>query len=85
MATGGCQAVYTMYPSQTDSNPSCANLTLPPALQVEGTVEDGPLSRYGWINQVTDLDPEPPNSPTDPHLSAQTSRSSPKTGDRPTP
>ncbi|KAF9650731.1 hypothetical protein BDM02DRAFT_1305155 [Thelephora ganbajun] len=61
-ATGGCQAIYTMYPSQTNSTPACANLTLPTnTLQVEGIVEDGPISRYGWINQCTDLSLVPKN------------------------
>jgi hypothetical protein len=59
-ATGGCQAIYTMYPSLTNST-GCANLTLPSALEVDGFVENGPLSRYGWIDQVKTLDPDTPH------------------------
>jgi hypothetical protein len=59
-ATGGCQAIYTMYPSLTNST-GCANLTLPSALEVEGFVGNGPISRYGWIDQVKDLDPDTPH------------------------
>ena len=63
-ATGGCQAIYTMYPSQTSSQPSCSNLTLPTnTLGVDGFVDNGPISQYGWIDQVRDLDPRPPYSP----------------------
>jgi hypothetical protein len=60
-ATGGCQAFYTMYPSQSGSSPGCANLTLPSALQVDATVVDGPISQYGWIPQCTDISLVPKN------------------------
>jgi hypothetical protein len=54
---GGCQAVYTMYPSQ---NTGCSNLTLPTqSLDVDAIVQDGPISRYGWIPQVRELSCEP--------------------------
>ena len=48
--TGGCQDAYTMIPSATVAN--CANVTLPPQLDVEGIVDNGPISRYGWIEEV---------------------------------
>jgi hypothetical protein len=47
--------VYTVYPSQ---NAGCSNITVPSqSLAVEGIVDNGPLSQYGWIDQVRDLDP----------------------------
>jgi hypothetical protein len=59
-ATGGCQAIYTVYPSETTS---CGNLSVPTqVLDVEGLVDDGPISQYGWIDQVRDQDPEPTHS-----------------------
>jgi len=61
-ATGGCQDSYTMYPSQLSSQPSCSNLTTPTnTLNVEGIVADGPISRYGWVNQCTDISLTPKN------------------------
>ena len=49
--TGGCQDTYTMIAAQGDA--TCQNLTAPlTPLDVEGTVFNGPTSRYGWINQV---------------------------------
>jgi hypothetical protein len=48
--TGGCQATYTVTAPITD--PTCANVTLPPLLSVDAQVKNGPMSRYGWIEQV---------------------------------
>lgn len=62
--TGGCQAVYTVYPAlnSTEGSPTCGNITAPPALDVNGTtVATGPLSPYGWIPQCTDLSLIPKN------------------------
>jgi hypothetical protein len=54
---GGCQALYTMYPSQTSG---CSNITLPTGyLGVDAIVQDGPISRYGWVPQVRGPDREP--------------------------
>jgi hypothetical protein len=50
--TGGCQDVYTVTPSLSSQDPTCANVTLPPQLEVEGIVNNGPISQYGWIEQV---------------------------------
>ncbi|KAF9786026.1 hypothetical protein BJ322DRAFT_1057487 [Thelephora terrestris] len=58
-ATGGCQDIYTVYPSQTTG---CGNLTLPTqSLSVQGLVENGPISAYGWIDQCTDISLIPQN------------------------
>ncbi|KAA1468460.1 hypothetical protein DENSPDRAFT_833752 [Dentipellis sp. KUC8613] len=57
--TGGCQGIYTVIPS---NNTSCANVTFPAgALDVEGQVDSGPLSQYGWIDQCTDISVTPKN------------------------
>ena len=48
--TGGCQATYTVIPPS--SLPTCANVTLPLQLGVQGKVDNGPISRFGWIDQV---------------------------------
>ncbi|KAG2023138.1 hypothetical protein CC2G_000826 [Coprinopsis cinerea AmutBmut pab1-1] len=53
--TGGCQDVYTVTPSLSSQDPTCANVTLPPQLEVEGIVNNGPISQYGWIEQCTDI------------------------------
>ncbi|EKM83616.1 hypothetical protein AGABI1DRAFT_96597 [Agaricus bisporus var. burnettii JB137-S8] len=57
--TGGCQDVYTVIPS--NGSPSCANVTFPSPLDVEATVENGPLSQFGWIEQCTDIALMPQN------------------------
>ena len=62
-ATGGCQDDYTMYPSQSTSQPNCSNITLPTnTLDVTGVVENGPLSPNGWVPQVINPDPSSPHS-----------------------
>lgn len=48
--TGGCQDTYTVIPSP--STPTCANVTFPPQLSVTAVVDNGPMSQYGWIDQV---------------------------------
>ena len=53
--TGGCQGAYTMIPSLTSDTPSCENATYPPQLEVEGIVNNGPISTYGWIEQCSDI------------------------------
>ena len=50
--TGGCQAMYTMI-ANTTATPSCNNVTFPLGpLDVDATVSSGPLSQYGWIDEV---------------------------------
>jgi len=48
--TGGCQAAYTV--TSPIDNATCANVTLPSLLSVDAQVNNGPMSRYGWIEQV---------------------------------
>ena len=50
--TGGCQASYTVIPPL--STPNCSNITFPPVLDVQATVDNGPMSQFGWIDQVSD-------------------------------
>lgn len=54
--TGGCQAVYTVIPSSNstvNSAPSCQNVSFPAgALDVVGIVDNGPMSQFGWVDQV---------------------------------
>lgn len=50
--TGGCQASYTVIPPL--STPNCSNVTFPPVLGVQATVDSGQLSQFGWIDQVSD-------------------------------
>ncbi|TBU46523.1 hypothetical protein BD309DRAFT_606275 [Dichomitus squalens] len=51
--TGGCQQIYTVYPTSGSSSPVCQNLTYPAgALDVTAKTLDGTWSQYGWINQV---------------------------------
>jgi len=57
--TGGCQASYTVIPPL--STPNCTNVTSPPPLGVEGTVDNGLLSQFGWIDQCTDISILPTN------------------------
>lgn len=49
--TGGCQATYTMIPPL--SIPNCSNVTFPPLLDVQATVDNGPMSQFGWVDQVS--------------------------------
>ncbi|CAA7259975.1 unnamed protein product [Cyclocybe aegerita] len=55
--TGGCQDTYTVIPPR--SIPNCANVTFPPALEVQAQVENGPMSQYGWVDQCTDISVQP--------------------------
>jgi hypothetical protein len=56
--TGGCQAIYTVYPaanSTLGNPPICTNLTYPQSDQVLGVtalVNNGPLGQFAWIPQV---------------------------------
>lgn len=50
--TGGCQATYTVIPSL--STPNCSNITFPPLLDVQATVDTGLMSQFGWVDQVSD-------------------------------
>ncbi|KAF5336834.1 hypothetical protein D9611_003450 [Ephemerocybe angulata] len=59
--TGGCQDTYTIIPSSSSTPVNCANATIPNQLDVEGIVQDGPISRYGWIPQCTDIQLTPKN------------------------
>lgn len=45
--------MYTVIPSTSSSPPSCINVTFSSPLQVDAVVANGPLSRYGWIEQVS--------------------------------
>ena len=49
--TGGCQATYTMIPPL--STPNCSNVTYPTPLGVQATVDNGPMSQFGWVDQVS--------------------------------
>lgn len=49
--TGGCQATYTVIPPT--STPTCGNVTFPPQLGVAAVVDNGPMSQYGWVDQVS--------------------------------
>jgi len=65
-ATGGCQAIYTVYPSALTTIPTtttgCGNFSLPSqTLGVQGVVDNGPVSQYGWIDQCTDISLIPKN------------------------
>lgn len=57
--TGGCQATYTVIPPS--STPTCSNVTLPSLLGVNATVDNGPSSQYGWVDQCTDISVLPLN------------------------
>jgi hypothetical protein len=63
--TGGCQAIYTVIPSNSanlTATPSCTNVTFPAgALDIVGTVHNGPISQFGWVDQCTDLSVTPQN------------------------
>ena len=50
--TGGCQASYTVIDPL--STPNCSNITFPPLLNVVAAVDNGPLSQFGWVDQVGD-------------------------------
>ncbi|KZT42790.1 hypothetical protein SISSUDRAFT_846883 [Sistotremastrum suecicum HHB10207 ss-3] len=61
-ATGGCQAIYTVYPANTTdgSTPVCANMTFPTTnLNVTSLYPLGTLSQYGWPGQCGDLSVKP--------------------------
>jgi len=45
--------VYTVISGNSSSTPSCSNVTVPYPLQVDATVANGPLSRYGWVDQAS--------------------------------
>lgn len=58
--TGGCQGMYTMIANNT-ATPSCNNVTFPLGpLDVDAAVSSGPLSQYGWVDQVPDNTYIPP-------------------------
>jgi hypothetical protein len=57
--TGGCQATYTVIPPL--STPNCTNVTFPPILDVQATVDNGPMSEFGWVDQCTDISILPKN------------------------
>lgn len=51
--TGGCQATYTVIPPSDPILPSnCTNVTLVPQLDVDARDHTGPLSRFGFTDQV---------------------------------
>ncbi|KAG5646039.1 hypothetical protein DXG03_004462 [Asterophora parasitica] len=58
--TGGCQATYTVISSSDAEPPTCQNVTFPlGTLDVDAAVANGPLSQYGWVDQVIfDVKPE---------------------------
>lgn len=54
--TGGCQATYTVIPPSNPILPSnCTNLTSVPQIEVDARDHTGPLSRFGFIDQVRHL------------------------------
>ncbi|KAF8996260.1 hypothetical protein BDQ17DRAFT_1364686 [Cyathus striatus] len=57
--TGGCQATYTVV--QPSTTPNCSAIPTPPQLGVKAKVENGPLSRFGFIDQCTDISVTPTN------------------------
>ncbi|KAJ7254560.1 hypothetical protein C8J57DRAFT_1347223 [Mycena rebaudengoi] len=57
--TGGCQSTYTVIQNTTVDFPNCQNVTFPQELDVEATVPGGPMSRFGFIDQCTDLSVTP--------------------------
>jgi len=65
--TGGCQAIYTVYPAANttlQNPPVCTNLTYPQPNQVLGVdaqVDNGPISQFGWVDQCTDIQLTPTN------------------------
>ncbi|CAL1696179.1 unnamed protein product [Somion occarium] len=71
--TGGCQAIYTVYPSRnvtldSDDPPTCHDVPMPQtSLGVVAAVSNGPLSQYGWVDQCTDLSVTPLNG-TPPYI-----------------
>lgn len=44
--------MYTVIQNSTTSTPTCQNVTAPTTLQVQATVPGGPMSQYGFIDQV---------------------------------
>ncbi|KAJ7852359.1 hypothetical protein B0H14DRAFT_2760013 [Mycena olivaceomarginata] len=52
---GGCQAMYTVIQNSTVANPTCQNVTFPHPLKVDATVPQGPMSQFGFIDQVSAL------------------------------
>ncbi|KAK0438312.1 uncharacterized protein EV420DRAFT_1651457 [Desarmillaria tabescens] len=58
--SGGCQDMYTMIPNSNGTNVSCPNVTSA-VLSANGTVSQpsGPMSRFGFINQCTDVSVTP--------------------------
>ncbi|KAJ7102317.1 hypothetical protein B0H15DRAFT_768478 [Mycena belliarum] len=67
-ASGGCQSMYTMIANATTAAPSCNNVTFPLGpLDVAATVNTGPLSQYGWIDECSDIQVTPKNG-TPPYI-----------------
>lgn len=82
--TGGCQATYTVIPPASIDPVSCPNVTFPAGpLDIEAVVVNGPMSQFGWIDQVSDLYVS--YLCTNYDYSAPTSRLHPKTERRRTP
>ncbi|KAF5355025.1 hypothetical protein D9756_005603 [Leucocoprinus leucothites] len=58
---GGCQAMYTVIKNSTVENPVCQNVTAPRELAIVGTISGspsvsaGPISRFGIVDQCTDI------------------------------
>lgn len=45
--------MYTVIQNTTDPNPTCQNVTFPATpLEIVGTVASGPLSQFGFVDQV---------------------------------
>ncbi|KAG5653503.1 hypothetical protein H0H81_012713 [Sphagnurus paluster] len=49
---GGCQATYTVIASPESDAPTCQNVSLPVALEVEAIVANAPMSQYQWVEQM---------------------------------
>ncbi|KAF4623519.1 hypothetical protein D9613_002067 [Agrocybe pediades] len=56
--TGGCQDTYTVIPSSSGP-PTCNNVTFVEQLKVDPTVDNGPMSQYGFVDQCTDISVRP--------------------------
>lgn len=64
---GGCQATYTVIASPESDAPTCQNVSLPVALEVEAIVANAPMSQYQWVEQCTAISVTPKNG-TPPYI-----------------
>ncbi|KAF8900329.1 hypothetical protein CPB85DRAFT_1228597, partial [Mucidula mucida] len=59
--TSGCQDTYTVIPNLngTDDMLNCPNVTFLKPLSITGTVANGPISLFGFVDQCTDISIKP--------------------------